>query len=93
MNTPELTKYEKNIFKKVRKEWTKLGFRIYSDNRKKFYRMKLYRATKYYATKAKKIAKTFGVEATVEEIKYFSYSYIINRYNCVIRHPYFNAEN
>ena len=92
MNTPELTKYEEDIFKKLKREWKKLGFRIYCDNRKTFYRIKLYRATKYYANKAKKIAKNFGVEATVEEITYYPY-YLINKYNCVIRHPYFNSEN
>ena len=84
MNTPELTEYEKNVFKKVRKEWRKLGFRIYSDSRQKFYRIKLYRASKYYATKAQKIAESFGVEAKVEETPWRS------GYNCVIRHPYFN---
>ena len=91
MNTPELTSYEERIFKELKQEWRKLGFRIYTDYRKTFYRIKLYRATKYYANKAKKIAKKFGVESKVEPT-YHSF-YNSKKYNGVIRHPYFNMEN
>lgn len=91
MNTPELTSYEKIVFKDIRKEWRKLGFRIYTDYRKTFYRIKLYRATKYYANKAKKIAKEFGADSKVEPAYHFFYK--LKKYNCVIRHPYFNSEN
>jgi hypothetical protein len=83
----ELDEEDKVLINTIKEEWKKLiTGKIYCDKRKSFYRIKLYMATMRDANKAKRIAKKYGVEATVENIRSNWNLYEPRYYNCIIKY-------
>jgi hypothetical protein len=87
---PELSTDQKTFIKQLKKEWTEkipIRYGIYTDRRKKFYRVKLYMIPNSYIKKAKQIAKKYKLgDIIIQTTSYQSGQEIGS--DCIIKIPY-----